>query len=643
MSFKTFISVVIPHLCQIYIYIYILDGCSLKNTLNKRTCPSVCIGRMVFTCPVCATSFDRRTLLVTHISTTHPDTKPYKCPQCVSVFSTQKAQRLHESKYHTSESPKVPGKRKFNHVDSSEMGLEQWIKTIHNAQLTKLEQLSMSTIGKVVNFADSVRFGVLTYTDLPYTDAEDFNEIISGWMDVELESFKPQTVNNHVRYLLVMVLYTQYAVKDVVNGFDDHIIDVLQDLVSNTQRITTVQQTRANLLNLHDPYALAQIRDRVVSMLQLQQRDVVDPMVVRHLKFHDVSSEELCVFGLDMRCWLELCMRFCNVPLRIQCSRDMVGCLSQETAYVSKLVVRDGQYCRLVNQDKTGDSHPPILIPLGSLLSAYMSFYLEFCRPRPDNENIIFQSTRGGKWTHISRDLKKYLARNGIEVDMIDPSGRFIHASRAIGIAVYAIAIDFDNQKLRGFAKLLRHSSATAERYYSIWTHQHVVTRSVGEFATAMDLDCGVPITSCTSYVPQKLKSAPSILLKCLYDNIRKFGTGISMDVVYGTRSIGTQTGDMEPEQEMCGPDTDIGPETGPKECTSCDKTMLLYGPYGVARRKRYFGRYFLGCMTCSKNGEHFLVSKCLWYPLGTIPQGKSHSSKPRNIDAITQYINANK
>ena len=96
----------------------------------------------------------------------------------------------------------------------------------------------------------------------------------------------------------------------------------------------------------------------------------------------------------------------------------------------------------------------------------------------------MFCTRRGAQWSRPSRDLNKYMHDTlAINVHDIDPTGRFIHGSRAIMMAVFAIGVGFDHQKMHGFARLLRHSSTTNERFYSIWQQRVLSNQSIDVFA----------------------------------------------------------------------------------------------------------------------------------------------------------------
>jgi hypothetical protein len=284
------------------------------------------------------------------------------------------------------------------------------------------------------------------------------------------------------------------------------------------------------------------------------------------------------------------------------------------------------------------------LIPIGRSLSSYLYFYITYCRPETDH-SFVFCTRRGTQWSRPSRDLKQYMEHTlGIPVHDVDPTGRFIHGSRSIMMAVFAIGVDFDQQKMHGFARLMRHSSTTNERFYSMWQQRALSNQSIDVFSTLMDLDFDSTTLSPSTYKPVRLREVPSRILAAFMEG---FGTHVSRSNVvpcYGTRSVGTQTGsDTSQDSETSSTLLEIDVADTQPRCTSCGMFSLeLYGPFGSMRRKRYAGRYYLACNACHRTDEgRFILPRCLWYPLGYTPMQKSNSSRPRNMTQIQNFISS--
>ena len=595
----------------------------------------------MFSCPLCDATYTKRKDVDSHLNSVHPDTKsPYGCTSCSATFSSQKAQNLHVRKQHTSMNDES-GQKRQRITDCPFVGsLGEWVHARYNTTRLAVEQLGDSTIARIEAFSVSLRFeNDQTLTQVLEMEECFLLDSIDVYVDADLETNSSQTTNNHLRYLKILLLF--YNDHLDMSNVEDTVIEYITDLVADTQAATTRANTTLNMLKLEDPFALAQLRDELVNALLKEQVEHIHPYILNVILNEELPTAKHVDFGVRLRNWLELAIRYTNIPCRIQCTRELKLENDLCQNYVCKLVLRENMFCRMINQDKVGSSHQPLLIPLGSMLSAYLHFYITRCRPDTADHGFVFCTRRGAKWIRPSQDLKIYIDTIlGIPVHSLDPSGRFIHASRAIMMGVFAIGVEFDQQKMHGFARLLRHSSTTNEKYYSMWQHRALSNQAIDVFSDLMGIRDHA--TSPSGYIPVKLRDVPA---RMMHSFLREFGTSVTkMNVVpcYGTRSIGTQT--ISPSAACDVTDsntiTEIElAETQPK-CSVCGKFSLdVYGPFGAIRRKRYFGRYFLAC-ACFLNGDgRFDLKKCLWYPLGCTPLQKSKSSRPRNMTEIQNFI----
>ena len=599
----------------------------------------------MYPCPVCQATFDARKLLDIHLSTSHPDvTAPYGCTECAVVFASEKAAKQHYKKKHTTthDEPFSGGNKRACVNDCPFPGtLAEWVETRYNPSRRSLaEQLSASTVARVVAFVDAVRFEpTYTVSDLLALGDEGlFVDHLDSWLDVQVQTHSAQTVNNHVRYLWLYVQY-QHA-RQTTPDVAVSLVEYVADLVADTQTAATRQSTTLSVLKLEDPFALVRLRETVVNALLREQVEYIHPYLRLVVEQEPRHTEEDLQFGVRLRNWLELAMRFTNIPCRIQCSRELCLPDSPELDYVSKLVQRDGQYARLINQDKSAASHQPLLLPLGRLLSAYMHAYLRYGRPPTAVHSRVFCTRRGATWARPSRDLKHYLEHTlGIDAHTLDPTGRFIHGSRAIMMAVLAVGVQFDQQKMHGFARLLRHSSTTNERFYSMWQQRALSNQSIDVFAQLVGLD--VHTRAPTVYTPVCLREVPAAVASMVRHTMN--GTPADLVPCYGTRSIGTQTGDHDHDHDHAsGPSSqELDVAATIPACTTCGHfSLALYGPFGSMRRKKYAGRYYLACPTCHQTSDgRFDLTRCRWYPLGYVPVQKSNSNRPRNLDEIERFI----
>jgi hypothetical protein len=631
---------------------------------------------LMFPCPVCHLSFDKRNLVNHHLTEIHSDhPTPYQCSECDRSFSTEKALKFHGKKQHSENSVPMSStisptaKRvKLNPNPRMEMesilpatflgDFDTWIKNRYNASKSCVnDHLSPSTVSRIQSFATVARFTVynddtsLSFEDLLKVEDDGIiSDSIDNWMDMDIERFELQTVNNHIRYLKFLAMYRRDHIDPP--HVASSVIDFLSDLVVDTQLSSARRTTTLNVLKLEDPFGLARIRDMVVNALLKEQVEYINPYIIRSLQSTDSSQSIASTGNTRLRNWLELALRFTNIPCRIQCTREL--CLPSQEGYdyVSKLVIRDGQYCRLINQDKTASSHQPLLLPIGPNLSAYLFFYLHLARPKVDH-NFVFVTKTGKQWIRPSRDLKQYLEEVlQVPIDKIDPTGRFIHGSRSIMMATVAIGVHFDQTKMYGFARLMRHSSTTNERFYSMWQQRHLCMQSIDTFAQVMGIDSScTKILSPEMYEPVHLRRPPVLIANYFQRNLNQEVSNLNVLPIYSLRSIGTQTGaDIAEDLEGVGSEDDTGfreinvADTVPP-CRICGQaSLVVFGPFGSRRRRRYFGRYYLGCPTCHKSkssseDNRLHLPSCLWYPLGYIPLQKSRSSRPRNMEEIDTYI----
>lgn len=590
---------------------------------------------MVFTCPLCQNTYEKRVELDKHLQVDHADKpSPYSCDMCTTMFGSEKAMLSHKRKRHVIDDKMEDTKR----VKKSSIDFTDWVTQYYNPRKSLVkEKLSESTIQRIIGFETGNVLGC-TISELLFEqdDEESILNRIDTWVDDELQKYELQTINNHVRYLYFLVLY--YTETRQCNH--DHIIQYMDDLVHNTQLLTSKSASTINVLKLEDPYALSAIRDRVVDALTTEQVEHIDPYITQFIH-GNVNADNVYTFGIRLRNWLELAIRFTNIPCRIQCTRDMRTTTYGKYDYVSKLIQHVDQYHRLINMDKTGSTtHQPISIPLDKTLSMYLYYYVTYFRP--GDSDYVFVTKNGTKWTKPSRDLKVYLNDVlNIPVADIDPTGRFIHASRAIMMAAFSIRVDFNISRMHEFARLMRHSSTTSEHYYSIWQQKYASENAINTFSRVF----GVDIVTSHDESSVKKKSPvglrmPSSIIRHHYDSqTNKDGHFYR----YATYSVGTQTNFYENDDNSNSPNREIDIAATIPPCPSCNEQSLdVYGPFGSKRRKWYYGRYYLACAACHRDSSdktRFRLTSCLWYPLGYKPLQKSNSSKPRNMEDICKYI----
>jgi hypothetical protein len=388
--------------------------------------------------------------------------------------------------------------------------------------------------------------------------------------------------------------------------------DAVERMRDAASRMSTIQKHKyssAAGLNILDPARLTGVRNSVVASLRARQVSHVDPYIVDRLSLGKRSAGDASTVALDLKFgreelapWLELATRMINIPMRVQCSVDLVDHtfggpeMLQQTDYVCKLirVPSTGQYCRVFYMDKVGKTtHKPIKVPLGPLLSAYFWFYLSFCRTplslrAGPFRSHVFHSAKGSRWSKASRDLKAYLEdKLSINVTALDPAGRFIHGTRHIGIATYSRRVGFDLEKIRKFATLCRHSLATVDAWYSIWRSWAEAGQAVGDFSQAFNLalESGqeVPLDSTASDLEYtSLRDAPEVLVSdagisssASRDLVGRAGTkteGAPGVAVVGPRAASVDTRDAFTQTNML----ERG-QASPAPCVVCGSVLQVY------------------------------------------------------------------
>ena len=412
-------------------------------------------------------------------------------------------------------------------------------------------------------------------------------------------------------------------------------MDYLSDLVKKAQGAGSRQTTSLSILAITDPYELVLLSNEVISILQGAQQEDLDPFIQSHFR-HDKahSQSELLEFGKSLRCWLDLAMRFTNVPTRIQCTIGLLSHLAspratRDNAYVARLVLRGENFVRILNKDKVGNFIEPVEIPLCTTISIYMYFYLKFCRPDAASD-FAFQSDQGCQWVKASRDIKAYLKEKGLDPDRIEPSGRIIHGSRHIGLATFAVMCNFDRQLISDYTVLMRHSMATCERIYSPWLRIECAQRALRVISTTRKLNIPNAPTARLLCIRQPCDAVYSVLTKLMQQE----HSGMGPDRVlthYSKADASTQTGPNGASDATTSTEITV--------CIECGSSLILRGPYTIARDERYFGKLWTECVACSRRVD--CNRKRKWCDLGKVPIGWSleNLSRPRNLDAIVKHI----
>ena len=463
-------------------------------------------------------------------------------------------------------------------------------------------------------------------------DVVTFSEELDFFVDVQLKQVNHSTVTQRLRYIRWYICYS-------VSVFDccGKILEELDNTIADMQSVSTNKIVNSNLLNILNPYELVKVSNSVVETLCEIQLKHIDPFIKQF--FENPSSTnrgELVKFGnVFMKCWLELSIRFTNTPLRIQTTTGLMLPSTNTCEFISQLAIGSKQIERVIYNDKMGNHKQIVSIPLDSILSGYLLFYITYCRPNPDSL-LVFQSVQGCEWKKASKDLKQFLTTYGINCDIICPNGRFIHASRNMGIACFSVLCNFDISKIRNYCTLLRHQLIHVEHIYSPWM-KVMQSKIAGEDILKLR---GFPVSNNENSVPIKNMLIPNgIVLAGFRLLFSQYCSDTNSVVIIRSRHIATQT---EVDHRFASNNKTQNTIDNLLDdrlpiCKHCGNTFVVLGPIGLSRSKN-FGKYFTQCLQC--HGKTNCTSS-QYFQLGFKPLQSSKSAVPRNLSDIKAYISS--
>jgi hypothetical protein len=187
-------------------------------------------------------------------------------------------------------------------------------------------------------------------------DSWQFEEMIE-----QLENYWSQqqqkmdkTVGNQLRLVFWYTLY-MFCIHDTIT---DTVVHFLHKRVSKYfMKATKIVQGSLGV-QIMDPYQMVELRHRILLELQKQQQTTIDPFIKQFL--HERSPKmPLMEFGTKLRCWIDLIIRFMNIPMRIQATKELhLGYPFRKTEasehHVARLLYENGNFTRLFMFDKVG-------------------------------------------------------------------------------------------------------------------------------------------------------------------------------------------------------------------------------------------------------------------------------------------------
>ena len=567
-----------------------------------------------------------------HYATCHPDAIPFLCGECKVSFKHRKSLKRHVDNVHGKSSKVKTIEKTFVKYSDYRKNIigctsfEEFLFIYRKLCNEKDDQLSEGVIANMLSYLKHVPIDLLNVT----SDGSVFADLLDIYIDEMCVQVQVATVTTRLRHLRWYLRFQSC----VNTSFDYTIMSEIDETISSFQSQGSIETTNMSIINVMDPYRLARLANHVVCFLVRLQREVIDVFLEKYFRNQEeVTCAHLYDFGAQyLRFFLELSMRFTNVALRIQCTSNLMMDTYSEPNFVAKLVRHPGHFDRIINKDKTGKYSQVTQISLCEMISMYMAFYIDLCRPDKAS-SYVFQTRNGKRWKSASKDVKKFLEEKGsINCDDIAPNGRFIHGSRHICLATYAILCKFDVVKLQNFATLLRHQLMHVENIYSPWLKMQMEKRACHELFQLRDQTKEEKHQD--NFVVMNLESPK--MHSCLKEMLRRAFFGDELRVVLRTRSIGTQTSLCEyssTENVFFEVEDD---EVLPK-CETCGKEMGVFGPLGL-KRSQHFGKYFLMC--CQKRPDSKTTK---YFKLGFKPRYPTNSAMPRNMLEIQVYIDKNK
>lgn len=550
-------------------------------------------------CSICGDNFKSKQKLDVHYKQFHCIAKPYECSICRLKFTHNKDLQRHNSLKHNNELV----------LDEVWENFSTWLK--NTKQIKNTDRI----------ITECKQFNELYEIKLEYGDSN----IVDMFEDcINTRICNGDRKNTVYKYLSHIYMYIEYIC--VIDEYTH--TSLLAKLKSITGKLSceaSSQFQSETAVCILDPDKLVTVRNRFVSKLIEKQMEynarIMDFLRNRTKRDH----KDIITFGLELRCWIELCIRFTNIAHRTQASKELILPNSDISDFVCKLVSKNGMFYRIWYQDKVGNSkhQRPVECSLGITLSCYLKFYIGYCRVH-DKSHYVYTDLNGSKWNRLARDIKLYCKSVlGIDTESIDPSGRFTHFIRHISLASYAYGCGFDLNKMQRFATLMRHSFSVMNKYYTTWTKWYTAQLSASEYFESMGLqnDQTIEHQNSNTYRTRRilqLNDVPKIISSILKDD------ELELYVSYQDKS--TQTLNSQSKSLLIESLCDIHPLDLPPKCVKCTTHTTMHGPSGLSRSKN-FARYFFKCSKCKLDDKYYL-------PEGYIPSN-TDSVKPRNIEEI--------
>jgi len=192
-------------------------------------------------------------------------------------------------------------------------------------------------------------------------------------------------------------------------------------------------------------------------------------------KFNGYTIDQ---FRTYFRCYIDLALRLTNVPNRSETSKFMIWdqarlsddpdrvekVIPEEDMYKGKLIFRGQRFHRIWYMDKVGKAHFPLILPVDNTLSAYLGFFIIFCRE--DEGKYLYNSDK--IWRDVSTDLITFI-REQLHMPFEDKALR-AHDFRNIFADTFGYATGFNMDKMNDLSLVMRHNHMTQQKHYATGT-----------------------------------------------------------------------------------------------------------------------------------------------------------------------------
>ncbi len=312
------------------------------------------------TCPICHVECPNVETFRDHVANEHPDYKHFACElhineqPCTARYRYKKDLVVHQRKvihdqvrqyvspaYHQL---RLRTKQATSWMNWTSLYVSCKSKSdpiLSNEQKVSVEQLMVKL--KEEGW----------WSDEKLYDSWSFEEMIDHLEEYWFQD-SSKTLGNQLRLVFWYTLY-MFCIHELITDSVVHFVHRR----SSKYFIKATKITQGSLgVQIMDPYQMVELRHRILLGLQKQQVEVLNPFIKQFLEERSPKMP-LIEFGTKLRCWLDLMIRFINIPMRIQATKELhLGFPFRQTDasehHVARLLYENGIFTRLFMFDKVG-------------------------------------------------------------------------------------------------------------------------------------------------------------------------------------------------------------------------------------------------------------------------------------------------